>query len=141
MDVVNSIAWVAANIMVAYIAIVVVLFVVMYYVFFDPRATTSGKMIFRFMLSLVGVIGLIFVSIFLDPPIDRGPFDLTEDVDWWRPVFRLVIYCYVAYSITTLAVALVLRKWFPNRVKKNADLDPVKPRNDTTEIPIIRSDG
>lgn len=136
MDVINAIAWIGANIIVAYIALVVVLFVVMYYIFFDPGATTAGKMIFRFMLSLVGVIGLVYIGIFIDPS-RQGPFQHAEDVAEWRPIIRLVVYAYVAFTITALAITLVMRKWFPQKVKKKQDLKLVKPRHDTSEIPII----
>lgn len=136
MDVINAIAWIGANILVAYIALVVVLFVIMYYIFFDPGATTAGKMIFRFMLSLVGVIGLVYIGIFIDPSI-RGPFEHAEDVAEWRPIIRLAVYAYVAFTITALAITLVMRKWFPQKVKKKQDLKLVKPRHDTSEIPII----
>lgn len=139
MDVINTIAWVGANLLVAYIALLVILFVVMYYIFFDPKATTAGKMIFRFMLSLVGVIALIFIGTFIDPSSGNGPLGgPSETVDWWRPVVRFVVYAYVAFTITSLATALVLRKWFPDKVKKKSDLALVKPRTDTMEIPIIR---
>jgi hypothetical protein len=138
LDVINTIAWVGANILIAYIATAVVLFVVMYYVFFDPKATTAGRMIFRFMLSLVGVTGLVFIGIFIDPAGSRSPFSTPHDVEVWRPLLRLTIYGYVAFTITTLAIALIMRKWFPHKVKKSSDLALVKPRHDTEEIPIIK---
>lgn len=138
LDVINAIAWIGANILIAYIALVVVLFVFMYYIFFDPTATTAGKMIFRFMLSLVGVIGLVFIGIFIDPSHNRNPVGApAPDVDFWRPIVRFVVYAYVAFTITALAVALILRKWYPHRVKKRADLNLVKPRHDTNPIQII----
>lgn len=137
MDVINAIAWIGANVLIAYIALVVVLFVIMYYIFFDPGATTAGKMIFRFMLSLVGVIGLVYIGIFIDPVRSHGPFQHPNDVESWRPVLRFAVYAYVAFTITALAISLIMRKWFPQRVKKKSDLRLVKPRHDTSEIPII----
>lgn len=138
LDVLNNITWIGANLFIAYIALVVILFVIMYYIFFDPKATTAGKMIFRFMMSLVGVIVLVFIGIFIDPSAGNGPFgNPSAHVDWWRPALRFVIYGYVAWTITSLAIALILRKWFPEKVKKKVDLDLVKVRHDTTEIPII----
>lgn len=138
LDVINTIAWVGANLFIAYIAILVIAFVVMYYIFFDPRATTAGKMIFRFMLSLVGVIGLVFIGIFIDPAADRSAFEYNGDAEWWRPILRFGVYGYVAFTITSLAAALVLRKWWPHKVKKKADLALVKPRHDTSDIPTIK---
>jgi len=137
MDVINAFAWIGANVLIAYIALIVLLFVFMYYIFFDPSATTAGKMIFRFMLSLVGVIGLVFIGIFIDPSRAHGPFQHPTDVEAWRPILRFIIYLYVAFTITALAVSLVMRKWFPHKVKKKSDLKLVKPRHDTSPIDII----
>lgn len=139
MDVINTIAWIGANVLVAYISLAVVAFVVGYYVLFDPRATTAGKMIFRFMLSLVGVILLTFVGTFVDPSHNRSWFEYPDDVDIWRPIARIAIYGYVAYTITSLAVLLWIRKWKPHLVKKASDLNLVQPRH-TGVIPIIHSD-
>lgn len=136
LDVVNTVAWVLANLTILYIGVFVLAFVIMYYIFFDPNATTAGKMIFRFMLSLVGVIGLVFIGIFVDPIGGRTPLSYDGEAEWWRPLVRFGVYAYVAFSITTLAIALVMRKWFPHKVKKKADLALVKPRNDTSEIPL-----
>ena len=69
---INTIAWVMGNVLVAYTAIAITVFVLGYYILFDPRATTAGRLLFRFMLSLVGVISLIFVGTFVNPPVDRG---------------------------------------------------------------------
>ena len=138
LDVINTIAWIGANILLAYIALVIVLFVIMYYIFFDPKATTAGKMIFRFMLSLVGIIGIVYIGVFINPSAGDGPFSgPPERVEDWRPVLRALVYGYVAWTITSLAAALVMRKWFPHKVKKKADLELVKPRHDTTDIPIV----
>ena len=137
LDVINTIAWIGSNLVLAYIAIVVILFVIMYYVFFDPKATTAGKMIFKFMLSLVGILLLVYIGVFINPA-GEGPFSgPSEYVEEWRPVLRLVVYSYVAWTVTSLALALVLRKWFPHKVKKKADLNLVKPRHDTRDIPIV----
>lgn len=139
LDVINAFLWVGANLFIVYIAVIVVGFVVMYYVWFDPSATTAGKMIFRFMLSLVGVIGLVFIGVFVDPAHGRSPTSApSPDVEFWRPLVRFVVYGYVAFTITALAFALILRKWFPQRVKKKEDLGIVKTRHDTKEIPIIK---
>lgn len=136
--VINSIAWVLANIVLAYTALALVLFVIMYYALFDPRATTGGKLIFRFMLSLVGVIGLVFVGIFVDPSVNRGWSMYPADVEFWRPVLRLIIYSYLAFTITSLAVLLVRRKWRPNSLKIAPAQDLVKVRHPTDEIQTVK---
>lgn len=139
LNAINAFAWIGANFFIVYIAVVVVLFVVMYYIFFDPGATTAGKMIFRFMLSLVGVIGLVFIGIFVDPAHGRSPTGIPEgDVELWRPILRFVVYGYVAVTITFLAIALILRKWFPHKIKTKSDLKLIQPRHDTGQIPIVK---
>lgn len=138
LEFINSFAWVGSNILIAYIAIVVVVFVVAYYVIYDPGATTGGKFIFRFMLSLVGVIGLVFVGTFIDPAQSREWFSYPGDVASWRPLIRFAIYAYVAFTTTSLAAVLFIRRWFPHLIKKASDLTLVKPRN-TSEIKTIKS--
>lgn len=133
---INNFAWVAGNILVAYTAFAIVVFVIGYYVLFDPRATTAGKFIFRFMLSLVGVIILVFIGTYVDPSPNRGWSFLPPDVSSWRPILRFLIYGYVAFTITSLAILLGIRKWRPNRVKSAYDRDLVEPRH-TKEIPIV----
>lgn len=137
-DVINPIAWVAANLILAYTALALVVFVVLYYALFDPKATTGGKFIFRFMLSLVGIIGLVFLGIFVDPPPTRGWGVYPDYVDWWRPLLRLLVYGYVAFTVTSLAVLLVLRKWFPHKLKTAPSQELVKVRHETSEIPIVK---
>lgn len=138
-DTVNSIAWVVANLLLAYTVLALVLFVIMYYALFDPRATTGGKLIFRFMLSLVGVVGFVFIGIFIDPTMNNSWSSYPQDVEPWRPVLRVVIFGYVAFTITSLAALLVRRKWRPNSLKIAPAQDLVKVRHPTNEIPIVKS--
>lgn len=134
---INQIAWVTANILIAYIAFALIVFVVAYYFLFNPGATTAGKFIFRFVLSLVGVVGLVVIGIFIDPAQGRSWADSPGDVEIWRPLLRLLVYGYVAYTITALAVLLGIRKWRPDLMKTSPDKDLVQVRNHTLEIPII----
>lgn len=124
----NAFAWVTSNIIVLYIAIVLTLFVVAYYVFFDPSATTGGKLIFRFALSLLGVMGLIFIGVFINPAANREWFTYSGDIFWWRPLLRLGFYAYVAYSITSLTIFLGIRKFRPDLLTTVKDVDLVQPR-------------
>lgn len=133
----NAIAWVGSNLLIAYIAIALVVFVLAYGILFDPKATTAGKMIFRFLYSLIGVIGLVYLGTFINPPENREWSAYPGDVHVWRPIVRLIIYGYVAYAITTLAIALGIRKWKPHLIRTAKDLEVVKVRH-TTEIPIIK---
>ena len=124
----NAFAWVTSNIFIIYIAVVLTLFVVAYYVFFDPSATTGGKLIFRFAMSLLGVIGLIFVGIFINPAMNREWFNYSGDIYWWRPTLRLALYGYVAYTITNLTIFLGVRKFRPDLLTTAKDVDLVQPR-------------
>ena len=134
---IKAVAWVFGNVVLAYTAIALLAFLVADYSIFDTSATTGGKLIFRFMLSLAGVIVLVFIGIFVDPSPDREWFIFPEDsVEWWHPILRLAIYGFVAYSISSLAWLLAVRKWWPHKVKKASDINLVKVRH-TSEIPIV----
>lgn len=136
---INTVAWVLGNLMLAYTAFALIIFIVAYYTIFDPSATTGGRLIFRFMLSLAGVIVLVFVGIFVDPSPDRQWTTFpVESVEWWRPLMRLAVYGFVAYSISSLAWLLAVRKWWPHKVKKASDINLVKVRH-TNEIPVIKA--
>lgn len=136
LDVINHIAWVIGNILIAYDVFSVIVFVIGYYIIYDPKATTAGKLIFRFFVSLLGLIILVFVGTYIDPSGDRSWLDIPDDVDAWRPVFRCIVYGYIAFAMTSLAVLLVVRKWWPQKVKTAPYL--IKPRHETHEIPVIR---
>lgn len=124
----NTVAWITANILVAYVSVALVVFVFVYWFVFDPRATTGGQLIFRFMVSLSSVVGLIFISLFLDPLTGREWYLYPGDVLWWRPLARMLAYGYVAYSTTKLISYLIKRKWFPHKLKKIAPEEVVKVR-------------
>jgi predicted permease len=124
----NEFAWVTSNIILAYSAIVLPIFLAAYFYFFDPRATTGGRLIFQFMVSLVGIIALNVIGIFINPTANNIWYILPEGTDTWRPTVRLVIYGFVAYSITSLAILLIMRKYFPHKLKTAAAIALVKVR-------------
>jgi hypothetical protein len=138
LNVLNSFMWSAGNIFLAYTAVVLILFLTTYLILFDPRATTGGKLIFQFMLSLAGVVFLVYIGIFIDPARGRSWNEIAVDVEPWRPAIRFFVYGFVAYSITSLSWLLVMRKWFPQKLKKASDRLLVVPRH-TTEIPVVKS--
>ena len=113
---VNAVAWVITNLLVVYIAVLVVVFVLGYYILFNPKATSAGKYIFRFFVSLLVLNVLLFVTLFIDPSQGRVWSEYPSDVMPWRPLVRLVGYIYVAYTVTSLAVLLVVRKWYPHKL-------------------------
>ena len=137
LNVINPIAWVLGNLLVAYDAISIIVFVIGYIIIYDPSTTTAGKLIFRFFVSLMGLIILVFIATYIDPAADHIWLELPNDVDAWHPVFRTIVYGYIGYSVTSLAVLLVIRKWWPNKVNTAPDL--VKPRHETNEIPIVKN--
>lgn len=136
---INSLAWIGSNILVAYISVLLVIFVVFYFIVFDPRATTAGKNIFRFITSLVGVIGLVFIGSYVDPVQGRAWNQFPGDVIFWRPILRFAVYGYVGYAVTSLVIVLIIRKWWPWKIRTALDLQLVKPRKD--DQPDERSDG
>lgn len=136
---VNTVVWVLGNVLLAYTAFALITFLLAYYTIFDPGATTGGRLIFRFMLSLAGVIVLVFIGIFMDPSPNLEWYIFPgESIEWWRPLMRLAVYVFVAYSISSLAWLLAVRKWWPHKVKKASDINLVKVRH-TNEIPVIKA--
>lgn len=126
---INSFSWIAGNVLVAYITFAIVAFVIAYYFLFDPKSTTAGQLILRFMFSLVGVVGLIFVGTYVNPAPDRSWDSLPEDIVTWRPLIRFAIYGYVTYTVTSLGVLLWVRKFRPWRLKTAPGADLVKLRH------------
>lgn len=129
----NAFAWVTANVLVAYIVVALFVFVIGYWVLFDPKATTGGRYIFRFFLSLIMIIGLVFIGLFLDPTANRHWSEYPGDVSLWRPTVRLLGYSYVAYTITSLSSLLIIRKWWPNKLRTALDKELVKTRQEETQ--------
>jgi hypothetical protein len=124
---INSFSWITANLLQAYTAAVLLFFVVAYYFWYDPKATTAGRFVFRFMVSLLGVMALIYIGSWLDPAPGRRWNEYPGDVLWWRPILRLVVYTYVAFSITAISAVLVMRKFWPHKLK-TADKETLKVR-------------
>lgn len=129
----NTFAWVASNLLVLYIGVLLIGFVIGYYALFDPKSTTAGRFIFRFAFSLIGVVGLIFISVFVDPRVDQAWYLFPGDTLWWRPVVRLLVYGYVAYTITGLAILLGYRKFKPTALRTSV--------TETTLVKVRRPKG
>jgi ABC-type transport system involved in cytochrome c biogenesis permease subunit len=128
-DKLNAIAWILSNLLIGYIALALVIFVIAYVILFDPKATTAGKYIFRFFVSLVGVIGLVFIATFVDPAQGREWNVYPGDILWWRPTVRLISYGYVACTVTGLSILLGVRKFRPDLLRTVHEKELVKPRN------------
>lgn len=134
---INPALWVIANLCLIYIGITLILFVVLYQVFFDPRATTGGRMIFRFALSLSFVVAIIVLGLFVDPRHDLPWYLYPIDTSWWRPAARVVAYGYVAYTISALVWFLYHRKFHPEKLRRAPDRMLVTPRHNTAEVDVI----
>lgn len=126
----NAYFWITANVLVAYIGAMLVIFLVAYYILFDPRATTAGRFLYRFALSLLGVVILIFIGTWLDPVPGRAWNEYPGDVLWWRPLLRFVSYLAVAYTVSGLNILLFVRKYWPHLLRTSQDRDLIKPRHD-----------
>ena len=135
---INPFLWIVSNLALIYIGIALILFVVAYQVFFDPKATTGGKMIFRFALSLSLVVAVIYMGIFVYPRHDIPWHEYPGGTVWWRPAALLAAYGYVAYTITALIWFLWKRKFRPEKLDTAPDKLLVKPRHDTAELPTIK---
>lgn len=125
----DAVDWVMANVMLAYIAVVLIIFVVGYYLLFDPRATTAGRFIFRFAVSLIVIVGLTFIGLFVDPKHDEMWFQYPPEIVWWRPLVRLLGFAYAAFAVTSLTILLGFRKWAPQKLRTAKDLEILKLRH------------
>ena len=135
---INPALWVLSNLNLIYIGIALIVFVVLYQIWFDPKATTGGTMIFRFAWSLSLVVAVIYVGIFVDPRHDIPWYEYPGDVLWWRPIVRAAAYSYVAYTISALIWFLWKRKFRPEKLRTAPDRLLVKPRHDTAVISTIK---
>lgn len=107
----NPVIWTITNFLIAYVVVMLIAFVGMYAFFFNPKSTMAGKFIFRLAFSLIGVIGIAFTSVFIDPHGGTEWFKFPGDVAEWRPLFRMFGYGYTAYAVTGLVWLLAVRRW------------------------------
>lgn len=139
LNVLNQILWVLGNVLLVYSSLALTIFLITYLILFDPKATTGGKLIFQFMLSLIAVMATVIIGIYIDPTANHSWLVLPDGVAWWRPGLRFLVYGFVGYSVTSLAVLLVMRKWFPHKLKKASDMTLAQPRH-TAPVDIIAND-
>lgn len=128
----NPFMWVLSNLLIVYIGLVLIVFAASYYLLFNPKLTTGGYYIFRFVISLVGIIGLVFIGIFLNPTSGSSWMEYPGDLLWWRPTVRTIVYGYIGYTTTGLARLLYLRKFKPEKLRTAADLNLVRPRRESS---------
>lgn len=119
-EAINPWAWSLSNVLLVYSGLALIIFGVMYYVFFDPKSTTGGRLIFRFAVSL-GIVKLfVIIGIFFDSPANQDWYAMPYYIAEWRPLARLIGYAYVSYAVTSLNIYLIVRRWWPHMVRKRA---------------------
>lgn len=126
----NEFLWPLANVLVVYVTLALLTFCIGYPILFNPRASTTGRGILRFAISLLGVMVLVFVSLFVDPRDDVPWWVLPVGVDVWRPVVRVVVYGFASYAVTALGVTLHLRRFRPR--------PPVDEQPSENTAPVVR---
>lgn len=136
-EIMNTFFWVASNVLVGYIGALLLVFVVGYIAIFEPRATRGGKLILRFAVSILGIVFLVWLGIYIDPVPGRTWYIYDGTAADWRPAVRFVGYSFVAYTITSLAIFLFLRKFYPHKFKNASDRDFVKPRSESGERKVV----
>lgn len=129
---INTIFWVSSNALVGYITAAVYVFLVAYYVMFNPQATTAGRLLFRLLFALGGVMTLVFVGVFVDNRPDEDWLTFPGDTLWWRPTLRILGYAFLAYAVTALISFMVKVRWFPHKLKTPRDKELLRLRQERT---------
>jgi hypothetical protein len=135
-----TVLWIISNVLIVYNAVALLVFTVMYRLLFNPKATTAGRYIFRFFLSLLGVFAIVFVGVFVEPSYSRDWWEMPADLSLWRSSARVVVYGYVTFTISALFVTLLLRKWWPHKIKTAIDKELLVPRK-TGPIDILEENN
>lgn len=112
---INTVFWVAANYAGLVVFIASGLFTILYIIFWNPRVTTAGWLIWSAFLAIT-LFGLNQVlGVWVDGR--TSVYELPTDVAWWRPVVRLIAMGVVAYTFARLVTFVVVRRFWPDRVK------------------------
>lgn len=130
---INAIFWVSSNALVGYITFATYIFLVAYYIMFNPRATTAGRLLFRLLFALGGVMTLVFIGVFIDNRPDEDWLTFPGDTIWWRPVLRIFGYAFLACAVTALIKFMITVKWFPHKLKTPRDKELIRLRNERND--------
>lgn len=103
----NDVLWNIGNGIIVLIFIAALLFTIIYPILFNPRLTTGGWLIWQAIASVAGIGFLIIIGLYFDPHDDAV----------WRPLLRVFVYGLVAYTFGRLVVFLIIRRFWPNRVR------------------------
>lgn len=124
---INTFLWVSGNLVAASIFVSALVFAIAYPILFNPGLTTAGKLIWRAIFSVGGFGFLAVIGTFIDGRVEW--FELPPDVDPWRPLVRVVIYGFIAYTFGSLVVLLFLRRFAPERLRTAPETLNVEPRD------------
>lgn len=104
----NDFLWGLSNLLVAYFCVVLLAFTIFYVGFFKWWIRPAGVSVALDRTAFVLVLSLVFIGIFVDP--QRGWWEAPDDVLWWRPWYRVLVYSAVAAS-TTFQFVVAFRRW------------------------------
>lgn len=129
--VVNTALWVLGNITVLLVVLAALVFSVLYPILFNPRLTSGGQRIWEAIGSVAGIGLLVVVGLFMDG--DGRWWAVPDTVVGWWPLFRLIIFGWVAYTFGRLVVFLIRRRFWPKQLKTRDNTVPentleVRPR-------------
>jgi len=110
----NHVLWVTGNLVSLTIFISAMIFAVAYPILFKFEQTTAGKLIWRSIFSVGGFGLLAVIGTFIDGRVNWT--EIPPDIEWWRPLVRMVVYGVISYTYASLVALLVLRRFFPHKL-------------------------
>jgi hypothetical protein len=130
-DSVNTALWILGNVTILLIVLAALVFSVLYPILFNPRLTSGGQRIWEAIGSVAGIGLLVVVGLFIDS--DSQWWATPDSIVGWWPLFRLVIFSWVAYTFGRLVVFLIRRRFWPEHLKTRDNSVPentleVRPR-------------
>lgn len=115
----NEIVWVIGNFGGLFTFISAFLFAAFYALVFNPWLTDAGSRVWWAFVAIAAYGANTVLGVFVDGR--TSPFVLPQDVAWWRPSVRLIILLFVLTAFARLVQFVILRRYFPNRVKTAPD--------------------
>ncbi len=125
---VNETLWVLGNGTVLAIVLAALIFSILYPILFNPRLTSGGQRIWEAISSVAGIGLLVVLGLFADN--DGSWWRLPEGSAGWWPLFRFLVFGWVAYTFGRLVVFLIRRRFWPKNLKTR---DSAVPEN-TLEV-------
>lgn len=126
----STVVWVLGNVIAFLVFAAAAAFSILYPILFKVELTTGGKLIWRAILSTAGFGLLVVIGLFVD-----GRSEWTEmppNVIWWRPLSRLMVYGFIAFTFSSLVALLLRRRFWPKTVVTAPD-EYTGPRRRSTD--------